>query len=161
MLDDLFLIRKLQPWSSNVGKRLIKSPKVYIRDSGVLHALLRIQDMESLLGHPVVGHSWEGFVIENLLNSIPVWAAPYFYRTSAGAEIDVIIEAGNKKKIAIEIKRSLVPTISKGFQYGCDDIKATNKYIVYPGKETFSLSGNVRALSLIEMVSELNKIMGS
>ncbi|MEQ8303890.1 MAG: ATP-binding protein [Cyclobacteriaceae bacterium] len=161
LLDDLFLIRKLQPWSSNVGKRLVKSPKVYIRDSGILHALLRIQDMESLLGHPVVGHSWEGFVIENLLASVPVWASPYFYRTSAGAEIDLIIEAGNKKKIAIEIKRSLVPSISKGFQFGCEDIKATHKYCVYPGKETFSLSGDVRALSLIEMMSELNKIIGS
>ncbi len=117
--------------------------------------------MESLLGHPVVGHSWEGFVIENLLASVPVWASPYFYRTSAGAEIDLIIEAGIKKKIAIEIKRSLVPSISKGFQFGCEDIKATHKYFVYPGKETFSLSGDVRALSLIEMMSEVNKIIGS
>lgn len=160
LLNDLFLIRKLQPWSSNIGKRLIKSPKIYIRDSGVLHALLRIQDMDNLLGHPVVGHSWEGFVIENLLANIPAWASPYFYRTSAGAEIDLVVEAGNKKKIAIEIKRTLVPNVSRGFQYGCEDIKATHKYFVYPGKETFSLSNDVRAVSLIEMMSILNKIIG-
>ena len=159
LLGDLFLIRKLQPWSVNVGKRLVKSPKVYIRDSGVMHALLKIQDMDDLLGHPVVGYSWEGFVVENLLGNIPSWASSYFYRTSAGAEIDLVIEAGNKKRIAIEIKRSLSPSISKGFQYGCADINATHKYFVYPGKERFSLTKDVEVVSLTEMMEELKKIV--
>lgn len=159
LLGDLFLIRKLQPWSANVGKRLVKSPKVYIRDSGVMHALLKIQDMDDLLGHPAVGYSWEGFVVENLLGNIPSWASSYFYRTSAGAEIDLVIEVGNKKRVAIEIKRSLSPSVSKGFQYGCEDVKATHKYFVYPGKERFSLTNDVEVVSLIEMMRELKKIV--
>jgi predicted AAA+ superfamily ATPase len=159
LLGDLFLIRKLQPWSANVGKRLVKSPKVYIRDSGVMHALLKIQDMDDLLGHPAVGNSWEGFVVETLLNNVPSWASSYFYRTSAGAEIDLVIEVGHKKRIAIEIKRSLSPSVSKGFQYGCKDVNPKHKYFVYPGKERFSLTRDVQAVPLIEMMAELKKIV--
>lgn len=159
LLDDLFLVRKLQPWSSNAGKRLVKSPKVYIRDSGVMHALLKIKDHEDLLGHPAVGGSWEGFVVENILAIIPPWIAPYFYRTAAGAEIDLFIEIGSKKKVAIEIKRSLSPSISKGFQVGCEDVRATHKYFVYPGKERFSLAKGVLAISMTDMMTELKKII--
>lgn len=158
LLEDLFLVRKLQPWSSNVGKRLVKSPKVYVRDSGILHALLKIKDLEDLLGHPVVGDSWEGFVVENLLANIPPWASPYFYRTSASAEIDLVVEVGNKKRVAIEIKRSLSPSVSKGFQVGCNDVKATHKYVVYPGKERFHLTKEIIAVSPLEAISGLKKI---
>lgn len=160
LLDDLFLVRKLQPWSSNAGKRLVKSPKVYIRDSGIMHALLKIRDHEDLLGHPAVGGSWEGFVIENILAAIPPWASPYFYRTGAGAEIDLLIEIGNRKRVAIEIKRSLSPSVSKGFQVGCEDVKASHKYFVYPGKESFLLTKDVWVISLTDMMKEIKKIIG-
>ena len=97
LLADLLLVRRLPPWHANLGKRLVKSPKVYVRDSGLVHALLNIPDKETLLAHPVVGASWEGFVIENLLASLPPGVQAYFYRTSGGAEIDLLLawpEAG-------------------------------------------------------------------
>ncbi|MBE8719979.1 ATP-binding protein [Sphingobacterium pedocola] len=160
LLDDLFLIRKLQPWSSNVGKRLVKSPKVYIRDSGLTHALLRITDMEELFSNPVLGGSWEGFILEMLVSNLPSWASPYFYRTAAGAEVDLVIDAGNDKRIAIEIKRSMTPTLSKGFVNGCDDIKATHRFFVYPGDERFRISKDVEAVPLKIMLKELYLILG-
>ena len=159
LLEDLFLVRKLQPWASNVGKRLVRAPKVYIRDSGLTHNLLKIKDYDDLLGHPAVGGSWEGFVIENLLADLPSWASPHFYRTSAGAEIDLVIEAGNKKVIAIEIKRSLSPSLSKGFLIGCEDVNATHRYFVYSGAERFRMSKEVTALPLKMMIEELKQIL--
>lgn len=155
LLEDLLLIRTLRPWSGNVGKRLVKAPKVYIRDSGLTHALLNLTTLDDLLGHPVVGASWEGFVIENLLSCLPVGVTPWFYRTSAGAEIDLVIEQNSKKKYAIEIKRSTAPKLSKGFYLGCEDIGATQRFIVYPGKERFPVSKEVTALSLVDMMREL------
>jgi predicted AAA+ superfamily ATPase len=157
LLEDLLLVRTLRPWSGNIGKRLVKSPKVYIRDSGLTHALLNIGSFDDLLGHPVLGSSWEGFVIENLLAVLPTGSAAWFYRTAAGAEIDLVIELSIHDKIAIEIKRSMSPSVSKGFYLGCDDIKATHRYIVYPGKERFPISRDVMAISLKEMVQELSK----
>ena len=112
----------------------MKSPKVYIRDSGLTHALLNLTTIDDILGHPVVGASWEGFVIENLLSCLPIGATPWFYRTSAGAEIDLVIEQSPGKRWAIEIKRSLAPTLSKGFHFGSEDIQATNSFIVYRAK---------------------------
>jgi uncharacterized protein len=159
LLEDLFLVRKLQPWSSNIGKRLVRAPKVYIRDSGLTHNLLKIKDYDDLLGHPAVGGSWEGFVIENLIADLPAWASPHFYRTSAGAEIDLIIEAGNKKVIAIEIKRSMSPALSKGFLIGCEDVKATHRYFVYAGAERFRVSKEVTALPLTMMIEELKVLL--
>ena len=159
LLEDLFLVRKLQPWASNVGKRLVRAPKVYIRDSGLTHTLLKIKDYDDLLGHPAVGGSWEGFVIENLLADLPLWASPYFYRTSAGAEIDLVIEAGNKKVIAIEIKRSMSPSLSKGFLIGCEDVNATHRYFVYSGSERFRISKEVTALPLKMMIEELKQLL--
>lgn len=157
LLEDLLLIRTLRPWSGNIGKRLVKSPKVYIRDSGLAHALLNLTSLDDLLGHPVIGSSWEGFVIENLLSILPTGATPWFYRTSAGAEIDLVVEVGHKKKYAIEIKRSMTPAVSKGFHLGCDDIKATHRYIIYPGKERFPSSKEIHALPLIEIMNELGR----
>lgn len=155
LLEDLLLIRTLRPWAANVGKRLVKSPKVYIRDSGLTHALLNLTTLEDILGHPVTGASWEGFVIENLVSCLPAGVTPWFYRTSAGAEIDLVIEQGGRKKYAIEIKRSLKPTLSKGFHLGCEDIKATARYLVYPGNEPFPASGGIMVLPLIDMMNEL------
>lgn len=155
LLEDLLLIRTLRPWSGNVGKRLVKAPKIYIRDSGLTHALLNLTTLDDVLGHPVVGSSWEGFVIENLISCLPVGVTPWFYRTSAGAEIDLVIEHSNKKKYAIEIKRSLSPSVSKGFHLGYEDIRATHSFIVYPGKERFPVTKEVSAISLLDMMDEL------
>jgi len=159
LLEDLFLVRKLQPWASNAGKRLVRAPKAYIRDSGLTHTLLKIKDYDDLLGHPAVGGSWEGFVIENLLGDLPSWVSPHFYRTSAGAEIDLVIEAGNKKMIAIEIKRSMSPSASKGFLIGCEDVNATHRYFVYAGTERFRISKEVTAIPLKMMIEELKQLL--
>jgi predicted AAA+ superfamily ATPase len=156
LLVDLLLVRRLAPWSNNQGKRLVKSPKVYIRDSGIVHALLRISDLDELLGHPVVGNSWEGFVIENLLAALPKTALVYFYRTSAGAEIDLLLDISNKIRVAVEIKHSLTPYISKGFHIGCEDVDATHRYVVYPGKARFQIAKNVEAISLLDLVTEIS-----
>ncbi|MGA0556810.1 ATP-binding protein [Larkinella sp. VNQ87] len=158
LLEDLLLIRHLRPWSGNIGKRLVKAPKVYIRDSGITHALLNLTTMDDLLGHPVVGASWEGFVIENLLSCLPVGVTPWFYRTSAGAEIDLVIERNKQQKYAIEIKRSLAPTLSKGFYLGCEDIGATSRFLVYPGTERYPIASDVTAIPLTEMMQELRTI---
>ena len=157
LLEDLLLLRSLRPWAVNVGKRLVKSPKIYIRDSGITHALLNLKTMDDVLGHPVVGASWEGFIIENLLSSLTIGSSAWFYRTSAGAEIDLVITQGNKK-YAIEIKRSLSPSVSKGFHLGCDDIRATHRFVVYPGMERYYLSKEVIAIPLIEMLKELSEL---
>lgn len=155
LLVDLLLVRCLRPWRSNVGKRLVKSPKVYVRDSGITHSLLNILSYNDLLGHPVVGGSWEGFVIENIMSVTPPEAKPYFYRTSGGAEVDLILEFGVKQRWAIEIKRSSVPSISKGFYIACDDIKATRKYILYSGGDTFSMGNGVTAISLHDLMHKI------
>jgi predicted AAA+ superfamily ATPase len=158
LLEDLLLIRSLRPWSGNIGKRLVKAPKVYIRDSGLTHALLGINTFDDLLGHPVVGASWEGFVIENLLSCLPIGATPWFYRTSAGAEIDLVIELGTQKRYAIEIKRSMAPVGSKGFYMGCEDIKATRRFIVYPGNERIPAANESILIPLIELMKEFQEL---
>lgn len=155
LLEDLFLIRTLRPWSGNVGKRLVKTPKVYIRDSGLTHALLNLATYDDLLGHPVSGNSWQGFVIENLMAALPLGMTPWYYRTAAGAEIDLVLERGPKERYAIEIKRSLAPSLSKGFYLGCEDIGAEKRFLVYPGKERFPMAKDVTAIPLSEMVTEL------
>ncbi len=155
LLEDLLLIRTLRPWAGNVGKRLVKAPKVYIRDSGLTHALLHIATIDDLMGHPVVGSSWEGFVIEQLCGSVPQGASCWYYRTGGGAEIDLVIERGAKELIAIEIKRSLSPTISKGFYQGCEDIGATQRYVVYAGAERYAISKDVEAMPVCSMIALL------
>jgi uncharacterized protein len=157
LLTDLLLIRQLRPWSTNLGKRLVKSPKVYVRDSGLLHSLLGINSMEELLGHPAGGESWEGFVIEALIAAAPEGARPYYYRTQAGAEIDLVLEFNLSERWAIEIKKSSVPTISKGYQSGVNDIAATRKIVVHQGAESFPMKDGVEALTLsdaLKVVSE-------
>jgi hypothetical protein len=153
LLEDLFLIRKLQPWHNNLGKRLVKAPKVYIRDTGLMHALLSIENIDALMGHPSIGESWEGFVLENLLSQCPKWITPYYYRTATGVEIDLFLELNSKKRIAIEIKRTLSPTVTKGFQTACDDLQATHKFYVYPGQERFPIAKDVWAASLLDMMT--------
>ncbi len=155
LMVDLLLVRRLKPWTRNIGKRLVRSPKVYVRDSGMTHALLNISTINDLLGHPVVGGSWEGFVIENIMSVAPSGLVPYYYRTSGGAEMDLILEFGAKEKWAIEIKRSSSPSISKGFHVACEDIQASRKYVVYSGQDTFSMSKDVKAISLYALMQEV------
>ncbi len=151
LLEDLLLVRSLYPWSVNIGKRLIKTPKLYIRDSGLTHALLGISSLNELLGHPVCGASWEGFVLENVMACLPQNAHAYFYRSSAGAEIDLLIEIGTQR-IAVEIKRSLSPVVSKGFHIACKDVNATMKLLVYPGDESYPIAGGIKVLGIIDLM---------
>jgi len=152
IMVDLLLVRRLPPWGNNAGKRLVRAPKVYVRDSGMVHALLRIQDHEQLLGHPIAGPSWEGFVIENLLTAAPDGTNASFYRTSAGAEIDLLLQLGPKRLWAIEVKRSLDPHPSKGFHIACDDVKATKRFVVYPGQERFRIDSLTEAIPLTTLL---------
>jgi uncharacterized protein len=156
IMVDLLLVRRLQPWATNAKKRLVRTPKVYVRDTGLLHALLGIRDQEELLGHPVVGASWEGMLIENVLDALPATARPTFYRTSAGAEIDLVIEFSAKECWAIEIKRSLGnPAPSRGFYIGCEDIQSTRQIVLYPGDERFSLDAKTEVMSLQTFMSDI------
>ena len=148
LLVDLLLVRRLEPWHANVGKRLVKSPRVYVRDSGVVHALLGLTTQENLLGHPVAGASWEGFVIETLAATAPAGTQSNFYRTAAGAEIDLLLTLPGGRPWAIEIKRSLAPKVERGFHQACEDIDPVHRFVVYPGAERFPLQDGVEALPL-------------
>lgn len=155
LMVDLLLVRRLPPWSRNAGKRLVRSPKVYVRDSGLVHALLGLRDLDAVLGHPVAGGSWEGFVLENLLAAAPPGATACFYRTAAGAEIDLVLEITPRERWAIEIKRSSAPVLAKGFYLGCEDIRATRRMVVHAGDESFGLGDGVEAASLPDALAAL------
>jgi predicted AAA+ superfamily ATPase len=155
LLIDLQLVRRLRPWGGNLGKRLVKSPKVYVRDSGLLHGLLELETLNDLLGHPVCGLSFEGLCIENLIQAAGPRRVPYFYRTQVGAEIDLVLEKGGKPEMAIEVKRSMTPSPEKGFAIGCDDLQISQRYVVYPGQERIPLRHGALAMGLQELVSAL------
>ena len=155
LMADLMLVRRLQPFQSNIGKRLVKAPKVFVRDSGIVHALLNIGDQESLLGHPVVGASWEGFVMENLVAAAPMRSVPLFYRTAAGAEIDLLLEIPGHGLWAIEIKRGLSASPEKGFFTACEDVKPNKRFVVNSGTERYPVSKGVDAIGLKEMAAIL------
>lgn len=141
LLADLMLIRRLGPWSGNVGKRLVRSPKTYIRDSGLAHALLELDSWEDVLGHPVAGASWEGFVIENAIAAAGPERTPSFYRTEDGAEIDLVFERGGSVEIAIEIKRASAPSLSRGFRLACDVLRPKNAFLVHGGEGEWPIDG--------------------
>lgn len=155
LLVDLLLVRRLQPWHANLGKRLVKSPKVFIRDSGLLHALLNIPEKETLLGHPILGQSWECFVIENLLNVAADPVQGFFYRTGAGAEIDLLLAWPDGRLWAIEVKRSLAPRPERGFHSACADLQPERRFVVYPGNETFRISPEIEAIPLRELAAAI------
>jgi predicted AAA+ superfamily ATPase len=156
LLVDLLLVRRLAPWHGNVKKRLVKSPKVYVRDSGLVHALLGIGDHEALLAHPVAGGSWEGLAIESLIGAAPPGTEAYFFRTAAGAEIDLLLKRpGERKPWAIEIKRGLAPKRERGFHLACDTVTPLQRRVVYGGVERFPLAENVEAVSLPGLCEEL------
>ena len=155
LLVQMFLLRRLEPWHVNLGKRLTKSPKLYVRDSGLLHALLGLPDEETLLGHPAVGASWEGFVLENLITAAGPNASAHFYRTNAGAEIDLLLRWPDDECWAIEVKRSLSPKVERGFYVACDDLKPSRRLVVYPGKDSFALGPKTEAVSLAALCGQL------
>jgi predicted AAA+ superfamily ATPase len=155
LLCDLLLVRRLPSWHANISKRMVKSPKVYVRDSGLVHALLDIETKESLLSHMVLGASWEGFVIENLLSCAPANVQGYFYRTSGGAEVDLLLVWPSGDIWAIEVKRSLSPKVERGFHAACDDLLPTRKVVIYPGNATFPLGHDVTAMPLAALCQEL------
>lgn len=155
LLVQMFLVRRLEPWHANLGKRLTKSPKLYVRDSGLLHALLGLSDEETLLGHPAVGASWEGFVLENLITAAGPNASAYFYRTSAGAEIDLLLRWPDGQSWAIEVKRSLSPKMERGFYVACEDLQPSRQCVVYPGADSFALGPVTRAVPLGELCRQL------
>jgi uncharacterized protein len=158
LLCDLMLVRRLRPWASNEGKRLVRTPKVYVRDSGIAHALLGLADYDDVVSHPVAGGSWEGWVIENLMAVAPTSTQAYFYRSAAGAEIDLVLELPKRQRWAIEIKRSSAPSVSRGFHIAAADIKATARFAVHAGPESFPLGSGVRAAALADMQRELTRI---
>ena len=158
LLVDLLLVRRLPPVHRNVGKRLVKSPKVYVRDSGLVHALLGINNLDTLFGHPVIGTSWEGFAIENLMAVAPEETHAGFYRTSAGAEIDLLLEMPNNRLWAVEFKRGLAPRLEKGFHLAREDVKPDRCYVVYSGQDRYKLAKGIEVISLAELMHELHAI---
>lgn len=155
LMVDLLLVRRLTPWRRNVGKRLVKSPKVYVRDSGIVHALLGLGSKEDIIGHPVVGMSWEGFVIEALLSVAPSRTEANFYRASGGAEIDLILTLPGREPWAIEIKRSLDPRPRRGFHSACEDVRPEAKFVVYPGNERFRIAEDIEAVTVVDLANEV------
>ncbi|WP_243613857.1 ATP-binding protein [Shimia aestuarii] len=155
LLVDLMLVRRLPPWHSNAGKRLVKSPKVYIRDSGLTHALLGIEAQEDLLGHPVVGGSWEGFCIENLIAAAPRGTEASFYRSSAGAEIDLVLKLPRGQIWGIEIKRTTSPKVTRGFHIAAEELGVSERILVYADEKDVPGQGGVRAMPLTGALERL------
>ena len=156
LLSDLMLVRRLPAWHGKVGKRLIRSPKVYVRDSGLVHALLGLPNLDAVLGHPVAGASWEGFVIEQLMNAAPQ-AQASFYRTSNGAEVDLVLTFRNQQTWTIEIKRSSAPTVSRGYHQAATDLGAARKLLVAPVAQSYPTKDGIEVLDLmhaIQLVAE-------
>lgn len=157
LMCDLLLVRRLSPWARNEGKRLVKSPKVYVRDSGLLHSLLGLGSLNDVLGHPVAGASWEGFVIEALIAAALTATRAYFYRTQAGAEVDLVLEFSADRRWAIEIKKSSAPTIGKGFTIAADDLSAERRIVVHKGGESYPMRGGVEAMTLLDAVAAVKQ----
>lgn len=158
LLVDLLLLRRLRPWSGHVRKRLVRTPKTYIRDSGLVHALLDLQTWEDVLGHPVAGPSWEGFVIDNLIAASGARRTPYYYRTEDGAEIDLVFERAGVVEFAIEIKRSTAPTLSRGFHMACDTLQPKRACLVHPGGERWAITKGVEAIPLVDLMRDLGNL---
>jgi predicted AAA+ superfamily ATPase len=155
LLADLLLVRRLLPFHRNIGKRLVKSPKVYVRDCGLVHALLGIRTYNDLAGHPVAGTSWEGFVLENLIQAAPERTVASFYRTAAGAEIDLLLEIPGHGLWAIEIKRSLAGRPEKGFYIACQDLKPDRRFVVNAGSGHYPIDAEITAIGLHELAAML------
>jgi len=159
ILEETFIVRHLPPFYSNIKKRLVKSPKIYIRDSGLLHNLFGIENKEGLLGHPAAGHSWEGFVIEQVINMLPKKYTFYFYRTSSGAEVDLVVVKGDKPVLCIEVKLSLSPVPTQGFFNSMIDLHCYNGIIIYPGNDTYSIKNDVKIMPILKLQDYLTMMI--
>jgi uncharacterized protein len=155
MLEQVFLVRRLMPYHVNIGKRLTKSPKVYLRDTGMLHALHGLSSWEQLQGHPILGHSFESFVLEQIRAALPLGWELGFWRTAAGAEIDLVISQGGVVRIAAEIKASSLPKLTRGFHQGCIDLQPGEKWVINLGRSSFPMGQGVMALPIDEAVRRL------
>jgi len=153
ILTDFYMVRQLEPWSGNIKKRLVKSPKIYIRDSGILHSLLQISNIEALFSHPIIGASWEGFVIENIINQLDDRWEYNYYRTATQTEIDLVLHTPDNEIWAIEIKRSSAPKLKRGFYEACSDIGATQKWVVNANKESYPLPREVEVIGLLDFLT--------
>jgi hypothetical protein len=158
LMVDLLLVRRLPPYFANVSKRLVKSPKVYVRDSGLVHALLRLDDLDDVLGHPVAGASWEGFVLETLLRAAPERTQASFYRTATGIEVDLVLELPGNRLWAIEIKRGLAPKVEPGLRRALDDLRPERTFLVYSGDERYPKGGGIEAIGVRELAQELARL---
>jgi predicted AAA+ superfamily ATPase len=152
-LVDALVVRRLEPFHANLGKRLVKSPKLYLRDSGLLHALLGLADADALAGHPGAGASWEGFVIEQVCARLPAHVPVSFYRTAAGAELDLVIEAGGTR-IGVEAKLSSAPTVTKGFWQACEDVGVSQAWVVAPVRDGWPIGDGVEVVSPLALPVE-------
>jgi predicted AAA+ superfamily ATPase len=155
LMVDLPLVRRLPPYFTNVRKRLVRSPKTYVRDSGIVHTLLRLDDLDDLLGHPVAGVSWEGFVIETLLRAAPERTQASFYRTATGVEVDLVLELPGNRLWAIEIKRGLAPKVERSLRVALDDLRPERAFLVYSGDERYPKGEGIEAIGVGEMATEL------
>lgn len=155
LLVDLLLVRRLRPWSGNVRKRLVRTPKTYIRDSGLVHSLLDLETWDDVLGHPVAGASWEGFVIENLIAAAGERRTPYYYRTEDGAEVDLVLERGGRVEMAVEIKRSTAPTLSRGFRSALEVLEPKASFLVHGGTGSWPAEGATMAIGLKDLMHRL------
>lgn len=152
VLTDTFMVRQIQPWLPNIGKRVVKAPKIYLSDSGIVHRLLGIGSMDELLFNPIYGHSWEGFVLQQIMSLMPFLAEIYHYRTHRGAEIDLLLKLpGRSQLTAVEIKRSLAPKPERGFWNAMEDTECDRAFIVYPGEDAWPVAENVNALPLAQL----------
>ena len=152
LLTDFYMVRQLTPWSGNVKKRLVKTPKIYIRDSGILHSLIQLPTVEAIFSHPVIGSSWEGFVIENIINQLGnSWDYSY-YRTATQAEIDLVLHTPDNEIWAVEIKRTAAPKLTRGFYEACKDVKATHKWVISANKDRYPLPHEVEVIGLLDFL---------
>lgn len=155
LMVDLLMVRRLQPYHVNVSKRLVKSPKTYVRDSGLLHSLLRLDSLNDLLGHPIAGPSWEGYVVENILAVVPQRTEAFFYRTATGVELDLLLELPGRKRWAIEIKRGLAPKLEKGVHVALEDIQPDKAFVVYAGADRYPRGEGIEVIALPLLLQEL------
>lgn len=159
-LEKTLLVRKLEPFHSNSRKRLVKTPKLYIRDSGMLHFLLRIPNYDALLGHPLSGNSWEGYVTEQVISKLSWLDVPYFYRTADGSELDLVIVNGNTVRLAIEIKLSNTPKISRGNTIALEDLESPPFLVVTPSSDDYALRENIWVCSMKTLEENLDRLLG-
>ncbi|WP_309670859.1 ATP-binding protein [Gemmatimonas sp.] len=156
-LEQMLMVRQLQPWSGNVGKRLVRTPKTYLRDSGLLHALLNLTNVDEVLSHPIAGASWEGFVVEQLVTAAGTQWQPMYFRTATGVEVDLVFEQGGTVDTIVEIKRTTAPAASAGLHSAIATLKPKAAYVVHGGDETWPMPGGITATSVTSMMEHLRR----